>query len=193
MAALGRGRISACTNSTVPGTTTSCGPASARGAGRSASGRSSLPQKTLVVVQAALSLVLLTGAGLMVQTLRNLTSQQFGFQMEGSVVANVNAGFGGYAPEKLAAFMHSHPSLGEGESEVILLALDVRSQRKAAVCIIDERAARRIARDLDLPVKGTLGVLRRLQGSGLIGHEDLTRLRGRLRASGFRADASLLS
>ena len=97
------------------------------------------------------------------------------------------------APEKLAAFMHSHPSLGEGESEVILLALDVRSQRKAAVCIIDERAARRIARDLDLPVKGTLGVLRTLQGSGLIGHEDLTRLRGRLRASGFRADASLLS
>ena len=42
-------------------------PAAAlRGAGRSASGRSTLPQKTLVVLQAALSLVLLAGAGLMV-------------------------------------------------------------------------------------------------------------------------------
>jgi macrolide transport system ATP-binding/permease protein len=79
-------------------------PAAAlHGAGRSGSGRSTLPQKTLVVLQAALSLVLLAAAGLMVQTLRNLTNQQFGFRMEGAVVANVNAGFGGYAPEKLAA------------------------------------------------------------------------------------------
>lgn len=79
-------------------------PAAAlRGAGRSGSGRSMLPQKTLVVLQAALSLVLLAGAGLMVQTLRNLTGQQFGFRMEGAVVVDVNAGFGGYAPEKLAS------------------------------------------------------------------------------------------
>jgi predicted permease len=74
-----------------------------RGAGRGMSGRSTLAQKTLVVVQAALSLVLLAGAGLMVQTLRNLTGQQFGFEMEGRVVVSVNAGFGGYAPERLKA------------------------------------------------------------------------------------------
>lgn len=79
-------------------------PAAAlHGAGRSASGRSTLPQKTLVVLQAALSLVLLCGAGLMTQTMRNLTNQQFGFQMDGSVVVNVNPGFGGYAPERLAS------------------------------------------------------------------------------------------
>jgi macrolide transport system ATP-binding/permease protein len=79
-------------------------PAAAlHGAGRSASGRSSLPQRSLVVLQAALSLVLLAGAGLMVRTLHNLTDQQFGFRMEGSMVVNVNAAFGGYAPEKLAS------------------------------------------------------------------------------------------
>jgi macrolide transport system ATP-binding/permease protein len=73
-----------------------------RGAGRGGSGRTTLPQRSLVVLQAALSLVLLSGAGLMVQTLRNLTGQQFGFAMQGTIVANVNAGFGSYAPEKLA-------------------------------------------------------------------------------------------
>jgi predicted permease len=78
-------------------------PAAAlHGAGRSAAGRSSLPQKTLVLVQAALSLVLLTGAGLMLRTLHNLTAQQFGFPMQGSMMVSVNAGFRGYAPEKMA-------------------------------------------------------------------------------------------
>ena len=74
-----------------------------RGAGRSAGGHSSLPQRTLVVVQVALSLVLLAGAGLMAQTLRDLTGQQFGFRMEGAVVVDVNAGFGGYTPERLTS------------------------------------------------------------------------------------------
>ena len=72
-------------------------------AGRSASGRSTLPQKTLVVVQAALSLALLAGAGLMAQTMHNLTAQQFGFQLEGVTVVDVNAGFGGYSGEKVAS------------------------------------------------------------------------------------------
>jgi macrolide transport system ATP-binding/permease protein len=72
------------------------------GAGRSA-GRTTMSQRSLVVLQAALSMVLLFSAGLMVQTLRNLQDQQFGFQMEGSMVVNVTAGFGGYPPEKLAA------------------------------------------------------------------------------------------
>ena len=77
-------------------------PAAAlHGAGRSGAGRSTLPQKSLVVLQAALSLVLLAGAGLMVRTLHNLTGQQFGFRMEGSMVVDVDAGFGSYAPEKL--------------------------------------------------------------------------------------------
>jgi macrolide transport system ATP-binding/permease protein len=89
----------------VPAWSTSrADPAAAlHGAGRSASGRSTLPQKTLVVFQAALSLVLLAGAGLMVQTMRNLTSQQFGFQLEGAMTVNVNAAFTGYSGEKLTA------------------------------------------------------------------------------------------
>jgi predicted permease len=74
-----------------------------RGAGRSAASRASLPQKSLVILQAALSLVLMAGAGLMVQTLSNLTNQQFGFDSQNTIVVNVNAGFSTYAPEKIAA------------------------------------------------------------------------------------------
>ena len=49
-----------------------------RGVNRSTQDRSSLPQKSLIVFQAALSLVLLVCAGLLTQSLRNLEHQNFG-------------------------------------------------------------------------------------------------------------------
>ena len=72
-----------------------------RGAGRSTRDRSSLARKALVAVQVALSAILLTGAGLLTQTLRNLENQRFGFETEGRVIVRVNPALAGYKPEKL--------------------------------------------------------------------------------------------
>ena len=95
-------------------------------------------------------------------------------------------------PAKLEAFTNAHPSLGEGESEVILAAVELLSRSEEIVCIIDESPARRVASQLGLPLKGTIGVLHSLRASGLVTDDDLLRLKNKLRASGFRADASLL-
>lgn len=92
----------------------------------------------------------------------------------------------------LQTFMVSHPSLGEGESEVILVASQFASRSEEVICVIDEGPARRVAKQMGLPVTGTIGILRMLQASELITTEDLARLKGKLKASGFRADASLL-
>ena len=72
-----------------------------RGAGRSTRDRSSLAQRSLVVLQVALSAVLLIGAGLLTQTLRNLENQRFGFEPEGRMVVRVNPALAGYKLEKL--------------------------------------------------------------------------------------------
>jgi predicted permease len=72
-----------------------------RGAGRSTKDRASLAQRSLVVLQVALSAVLLIGAGLLTQTLRNLESQRFGFEPQGRMVVRVNPALAGYKPEKL--------------------------------------------------------------------------------------------
>jgi predicted permease len=72
-----------------------------RGGGRSAAARSTLPRQALVVLQAALSLVLLVGAGLVTQSLRHLENQSFGFETDGRLIARVNPMLAGYATERL--------------------------------------------------------------------------------------------
>lgn len=73
------------------------------GAGRSTRDSGALPQKTLVVVQATLSVVLLTGAGLLTRSLIKMEHQNFGFETEHRVSLRVNAPFSTYSPEKLDA------------------------------------------------------------------------------------------
>jgi predicted permease len=72
-----------------------------RGAGRSTRDRSSLARKSLVVLQVALSVVLLIGAGLLTRSLSSLENQKFGFEPQGRVIVRLNADLNGYKPEKL--------------------------------------------------------------------------------------------
>ncbi len=74
-----------------------------RGANRSTRDRSSLPQKALVIFQAALSLVLLAGAILMTQTLINLEHQNFGVTTTNRYVLHFDPAGAGYTIERLPA------------------------------------------------------------------------------------------
>ena len=74
-----------------------------RGANRSTGNRSTLPQKSLVILQAALSLVLLSYAGVLTRSLRNLEHQSFGFETRGRVMVSVSPSFAGYTPDRLRA------------------------------------------------------------------------------------------
>jgi predicted permease len=74
-----------------------------RGAGRSTRDRTSLPRKALVVLQVALSAILLIGAGLLTKSLRNLEDQNYGFEPQGRLIVRVEPSFTGYSTEKLAA------------------------------------------------------------------------------------------
>ena len=72
-----------------------------RGAGRASRDRSTFSQKGLVVVQASLSLVLLTVAGLLTRSLSNLQNQQFGFERQGRLLVQINPNAAGYTAERL--------------------------------------------------------------------------------------------
>lgn len=72
-----------------------------RGANRSTSRGARWPQRALVVVQAALSLVLLSAAAMLSQSLRNLEHQNFGFTPQDRYMAYIDPRLAGYQPEQL--------------------------------------------------------------------------------------------
>ena len=73
-----------------------------RGASRSTARTGSLPRKTLVVFQAALSLVLLSASGLLTAALHKLENQDFGFDPNGRIAVNMDPRQGGFRPAQLA-------------------------------------------------------------------------------------------
>lgn len=75
-----------------------------RGANRSTGQGSSLMQKSLVVIQAAVSLVLLCAAGLLTQSLRNMQHQKFGFDTANRYILHIDPQMAGYKPEQIDAF-----------------------------------------------------------------------------------------
>lgn len=81
---------------------TKADPAEAlRGAGRATAHGASLPQKSLVVLQAAVSLVLVAGAIMLAQSLRRLEHQNFGFQTDHRYIVQVGHAFADFPKEKL--------------------------------------------------------------------------------------------
>jgi predicted permease len=89
----------------VPAWITSHGdPADAlRGVNQSAGDRASLPQKSLIIFQASLSVVLLMGAGLLTRSLGNMEHQDFGLRTTNRYVVHLDPASAGYKPEKLEA------------------------------------------------------------------------------------------
>jgi predicted permease len=83
-----------------------------RGAGRSTAGGGGWTQKSLVVAQAGLSLVLLSAAGLLTQSLRNMRNQNFGFETPNRYILHIDPMMAGYKPAQIQALYRKlHDSL----------------------------------------------------------------------------------
>jgi predicted permease len=75
-----------------------------RGANRSTKHSGLWTQKILVVLQAAVSLVLLCAAGLLIRSLTNLQHQHFGFETRNRYVLHIDPQMAGYQAEQADAF-----------------------------------------------------------------------------------------
>jgi predicted permease len=74
-----------------------------RGSGRSSADHSGFARKALLIVQAALSVVLVAGATMLARSLNKLEHQNFGYRTEGRVLISLNKPPATYAQPKLQA------------------------------------------------------------------------------------------
>jgi predicted permease len=74
-----------------------------RGAGRSSGDHSSFTRRALLIVQAAVSVVLVTGSMMLARSLGNLENQDFGFEVKSRVLVSLNRPPATYTAERLAA------------------------------------------------------------------------------------------
>jgi predicted permease len=102
--------------------TASANPAEAlRGAGRSTGRKGTFGQKSLVVVQAALSLVLLCAAGLLTRSLNNMQHRNFGFDTMNRYILHIDPQMAGYKTgqlEPLYRQLHENISAIPGVQQV---------------------------------------------------------------------------
>jgi len=83
-----------------------------RGANRSTGRSGGWAQKSLVIAQATLSLVLLCAAGLLTQSLRNMHQQKFGFETDHRYILHIDPQMAGYKPSQFdALFRQLHDTL----------------------------------------------------------------------------------
>jgi predicted permease len=74
-----------------------------RGSGRSTGDRSSFTRKALLLVQAALSVVLVAGAAMLARSLNKLEHQDFGYKIPGRILVALNTPPSTYTQPQLAA------------------------------------------------------------------------------------------
>lgn len=72
-----------------------------RGSRGSTGSKARWPQKALVAVQAAMSLVLLVAAAMLSQSLRNIRNENFGFETQGRYIAWIDPSLANYKAEQL--------------------------------------------------------------------------------------------
>jgi predicted permease len=113
---------------------TRANPAEGLRTSRSNAHNSTSPQKTFVVVQAALSVVLLVVAGLVTESLRNLEKTDFGFQTQGRLLASLSFKAAGYLPEQLPALYQKLQQRLEAISGVRSASLSLNSPQ-AGCCM----------------------------------------------------------
>ena len=74
-----------------------------RGSGRTTGDHSTMTRKALLVVQAAISVVLVAGSMMLARSLGNLTDQDFGYDVRSRVLVALNRPPATYTPERLAS------------------------------------------------------------------------------------------
>lgn len=108
-----------------------------------------------------------------------------------SNIANGNIEIIASLPEKeILHFKNRYPYLGNGEIEVILLWLKLKTSVDKNFCIIDDKKARTVAEKHNVVFTGTIGLINMLLKKQAINKDKREKLINKLSSSRFRMNKS---
>ena len=87
-------------------------------------------------------------------------------------------------------FKNKYFYLGKGEQSILSLGLKYKAQNKKYFCVLDDKKARKVASEMGLHIKGSIGLLHILKRKGLI--EKPKEVIEKIRNSPFRVSDDIL-
>ncbi|HII95746.1 MAG TPA: hypothetical protein HA367_08475 [Candidatus Methanofastidiosum sp.] len=87
---------------------------------------------------------------------------------------------------------HRHPSLGNGELNVLTVTHQLTKDNNSIQCGIDDKLARKIAKELGFNLTGAIGLLKILKDQKLLSSNELKNVVETITKSSFRIDTSIL-
>jgi len=84
------------------------------------------------------------------------------------------------------------PGLGNGEINVLFWGLKLKGSGVQYYCVIDEKLGRKAAQKLQLPLTGSIGLLKLLKDKKVLSIEQLKIIVDDIKKSPFRVDAAVL-
>ena len=90
--------------------------------------------------------------------------------------------------KELDDFRSRYPTLGKGESSVIITALKLNQQKRRYYAILDDANARKVATKLGVNFTGTYGLLKTLKEKGHLSEEEFNKCKQDMEKSKFRID-----
>ena len=88
-------------------------------------------------------------------------------------------------PKDIATLMKNNPKLGKGESDTILSCQRLHERGVDAVCALDDKNARKLAKEAKLGVVGVLGLLDAVEDGGFLSPSKKWKIVKHMKDSGF--------
>jgi predicted nucleic acid-binding protein len=95
-------------------------------------------------------------------------------------------------PKEELALKRRFPGLGDGEINVLCWGIKLKDLGTQYYCVIDEKLGRKAAQKLELPLTGSIGLIKILKDRKLLIKEQIINIIEDIKASPFRVDEAVL-
>jgi predicted nucleic acid-binding protein len=113
-------------------------------------------------------------------------------ELDSLISQNIIAKMACNDPSDEKALKSRFPGLGNGEINVLCWGVKLKESGTRFYCVIDEKLARSAAGKLDLPITGSIGLIKILKDNKLLNNEQLKTIAEDIRKSPFRVNEAVL-